>query len=126
MIFTLFALVVIVLQATRLFTRFNSHQSIFNEFSQSKKVRYMLWMIVLVPFVLQFAPLMVGAVFAFACVAPVWFCAHEQYHFFDAQGTARVKAAQSWLSDVEMFAVLVAAYILLNLLITTSSVVLSA
>ena len=90
----------------------------------------MLWMIVLVPFVLQFAPLVVGVVFAFliafACVAPVWFCAHEQYHFFDAQGTARVKAAQSWLSDVEMFAVLVAAYILLNLLITTSSVVLSA
>lgn len=90
----------------------------------------MLWMVVLVPFVLQFAPLVVGAVFAFliafAGVAPVWFWAHEQYHFFDAKGTTRVKAAQSWLSDVEMFAVLVAAYILLNLLFTILIVFLSA
>ncbi|MGL4767547.1 MAG: hypothetical protein ACRCV6_05655 [Formosimonas sp.] len=113
---------ILMVQVMRLFAQFKPHQAIFSEFAQTDKVRYALWLLVGVPFVLQLAPVVMAFLIGLACAALVWYWAHEQYHFFDAQGTARVKPAQRWLASVEMLALMVLAYGVLHLVLTVALV----
>jgi hypothetical protein len=104
----------------RLFLIFPKHKEIFKEFSQSQRVGYLILLCPLAPMILWAGLWIIGFIPSFIlaalCLIVVWYVAHAQYHFFDAQGTARVKPAQQWLSRVEMLSILGGVYLIIALL----------
>ena len=119
----MFALVIgimLIVVTARLYLIFPQHDAIFIELAQSKRIRYLILLLPVAPIVMSIGSshlrFVSAFILAFACVALTWYYAHAQYHFFDAKGTARVQAAQRWVSRVEMLAILTGVYLIIHLL----------
>lgn len=113
------ALIVILITVYRLFLTFRNHIAIYSEFAQSTQIRYLILLCVIPPILLLLSVFfaswyLVVLVISVGFFAPAWIIARKQYQFFDVQGTARVRRAQEWLSQVQALSILGWVYLVLH------------
>lgn len=105
------ALIVFLMTVYRLFFAFKTHIAIYSEFGQSTQIRYLILLCLFPPVLLLLSVFFVNwyivvLIACFVFCVPAWMMARKQYQFFDVQGTARVRRAQEWLSQVQTLSVL--------------------
>ena len=113
------ALIVFLITVYRLFSTFKKHLAIYSEFGQSTQIRYLILLCLLPPVLLWLSIFFVSwhivvLIVCFVFFIPAWMMARKQYQFFDVQGTARVRRAQEWLSQVQTLSVLGWVYLAIN------------
>lgn len=109
---------VVSLKTAHLLYLFKANVAVFNECGQPILIRYMMILLPVACFVFftgyAFDFAFAGLMAAEMCLAPLWYVAHAQYHFFDAKDAKNTQVAKEWLSAVEMLTAVVAVVLILS------------